>query len=209
MQGDPPRTGGPFRRGVPTVDVSIRAKSRRPPAIDTRTRAECGHGRQPIVFHRLGASSPASRPSDCPGACWIIGGPAGAPAGARPFAATRAASPAKPEGSIPGTCPDDATHSAKGYLGESSHGVLRSRNSGWPTDSDCICSIASTASGRHLLGLTLAGLGLGREVDDHGPLAVLVANRDTAEDVRPEVTHVGLVGHQLLRSVRVTHLTAS
>jgi hypothetical protein len=34
-----------------------------------------------------------------------------------------------------------------GYLGESSHGVLRSRNAGSPTDSDCISSIVAAISG--------------------------------------------------------------
>jgi hypothetical protein len=33
-----------------------------------------------------------------------------------------------------------------------------------------------------------------------------MADRHIAEDVRPEGTQVGLVGHQLLGSVRVTHL---
>ena len=47
----------------------------------------------------------------------------------------------------------------------------------------------------HLLRLTLAGFGLGREVDDHAPLAVIVVNRDATEDVRPELPHVGLLGH--------------
>ena len=45
------------------------------------------------------------------------------------------------------TCGIGAERSTRIYLGESSHGVLRSRNSGCPTDSACISSMALSASG--------------------------------------------------------------